>query len=56
MADISPRTIVCKFAARAEQWVAHFEGSLQVAFGADLAVTSVRRLLEGRKRFQTPTR
>ena len=47
MADISPRTIVCKFVAHGKQWVAHFEGCPQVAFGADLPMSAVRRLLDG---------
>jgi hypothetical protein len=47
MSDISPDTIICKFAAVADQWVAHFERRPQFAFGADLPMTAVRRLLEG---------
>jgi hypothetical protein len=29
------------------QWVAHFEGVPQVAFGGDIPMRAVRRLLEG---------
>ena len=47
MADISPDTIICRFSADAGQWVAHFEPKPQVAFGGDLPVVAIRRLLEG---------
>lgn len=38
-------TIVARFTGG--QWVAHFEGKPQGAFGSDLPVKAVRRLLEG---------
>jgi hypothetical protein len=47
MSDISPDTIIVRFDHRASQWVAHFEHTPQVAFGGDLPVVAMRRLLEG---------
>jgi hypothetical protein len=47
MADISPDMIICKFAALADQWVARFERRPQFAFGGDLPMTAVHRLLDG---------
>jgi len=40
-------TIVAMFSADANQWVAHFETRPQVAFGDELPVPAIRRLLEG---------
>lgn len=46
MADIAPETIITRFDAIADQWVAHFEYTPQVASGGDLPVVAMRRLLE----------
>jgi hypothetical protein len=40
-------TIVARFNADANQWVAHFTNAPQVAFGGALPVQAIRRLLEG---------
>ena len=40
-------TIVATFNADANQWTAFFENSPQVAFGGELPVPAIRRLLEG---------
>jgi len=37
--------IICRFVG--DQWLAHFERKPQVAFGGDMPVRAVRRLLEG---------
>jgi hypothetical protein len=42
-----PETIIARFDAFAGQWVAHFERTPQVAFGGDLPVVAIRRLLAG---------
>jgi hypothetical protein len=47
MADIIPETIIARFDANADQWVAWFEHRPQVAFGGDLPVVAIRRLLDG---------
>ena len=47
MGDISPDTIICKFDDQGGQWLAHCEQSPQVAFGSDMPVRAIRRLLEG---------
>ena len=47
MADITTDTIVCRLDADAGQWLAYFEHAPQVAFGSDLPMGAVRRLLEG---------
>jgi hypothetical protein len=45
--EMPDATIVAKFSADANQWVAHFEKAPQVAFGEALPVPAIRRLLEG---------
>ena len=47
MADIATDTIVCRFNDDSGQWVAHFEPTPHVAFGGDMPVVAIRRLLEG---------
>ena len=47
MADMTPATIICRFSHDAGEWVAHFEPRPQVAFGGNLPVVAIRRLLEG---------
>ena len=42
-----PDAIITRFDADASQWSAHFEHVPQVAFGSDLPMRAVRRLLEG---------
>lgn len=44
MAD---KTIIARFSPDSGQWVAHFENAPQVAFGGDLPVVAIRRLLDG---------
>ena len=45
MACSAPDKIICRLDAG--QWVAHFEQTPQVAYGGDLPIVSIRRLLEG---------
>ena len=40
-------TIVCQFNPDADQWVAYFGGAPQAAFGGNLPIVAIRRLLEG---------
>lgn len=47
MPNTSPDTIVARFDPNAGQWVAYFEATPQLAFGGNLPMVSVRRLLEG---------
>jgi hypothetical protein len=47
MADISPDTIIVRFDAEAREWNANFQCVPQVAYGGDLPMRAVRRLLEG---------
>lgn len=47
MPHSSPDTIVAQFDPNAGQWVAYFRDTPQVAFGGNLPMVSVRRLLEG---------
>jgi hypothetical protein len=56
MSDISPKTIITRFDRDADQWSAWFELTPQVAFGGDLPVVAMRRLLEGTERCPTHTR
>jgi DnaJ-class molecular chaperone len=44
---MTPETIVARFDHKVGQWIAHFEHTPQVAFGGDLAVVAIRRLLDG---------
>jgi len=43
----TPDTIVARFDSLNGNWIAHFAGTPQVAFGGNLPMVSVRRLLEG---------
>jgi|SRR5579872_5090402 len=47
MSDINPDTIIVRFNRDAGQWSAWFELTPQVAFGGDLPVVAMRRLLAG---------
>jgi hypothetical protein len=40
-------TIIARYDAQAGQWVATFDGNPQVAFGGDMPVVAIRRLLDG---------
>ncbi len=41
-------TIICQFAHDGGQWIAHFDGAPVFAFGGDMPVKAIRRLLEGK--------
>jgi hypothetical protein len=47
MADIAPDTIIARFDPLCGYWIAHFPATPQVAFGGNLPMLAVRRLLEG---------
>ena len=47
MGDITPATVIARFDADAGQRVAHFKHTPQIAFGGDLLVVALRRLLAG---------
>jgi hypothetical protein len=47
MPDIPPDTIIARFDSLTEYWIAHFPATPQVAFGGNLPMLSVRRLLDG---------
>jgi hypothetical protein len=47
MPDPIPQTIIARYHAHPGRWVATFDGKPQVAFGGDMSVVSIRRLLEG---------
>ncbi len=40
-------TIVSRYDWHGKEWVAYFEDTTQVAFGSDMPMKAVRRLLEG---------
>src|SRR5262252_7129220 len=49
MADlfVAPGAIIAQHSEHAGQWTAHFEQKPHVAFGGDVPVVAIRRLLEG---------
>ena len=42
-----PTTIIARYDAPAEQWVATFEGIPQVTYGGNMPAVAIRRLLDG---------
>ena len=44
--EIVPRPIIVRFDDSAGQWVAHFEGKPEVAFGGEFSTEAAQRLLE----------
>jgi hypothetical protein len=44
---VNLKTVIVRHNATAGQWVAHFDSTPQIAFGSDLPMGAVRRLLAG---------
>src|SRR5262245_52441070 len=47
---MSDSTIILRHDVPANQWLAHFQGKANLAYGSDLPLKAVRRLLEGTER------